>query len=101
MARNIKKLSKRAFVSFFWLGGFVISLFVGFVVGNNNSNLSKLDSKAKGVISDSNFVSSARADIPSACSGPGPSCACTSCGSCSGCGGGGGDGGGGGGGDGA
>lgn len=86
MSRKIKKLSKRAFVSFFWLGGFIISLFVGFVIGNNNSNLSKLDSKAKGVMSDSGLVSSARADVPGGDLGGGggggggaPSCACTTC----------------------
>jgi hypothetical protein len=83
MARTIKKITKRALVSSFVFGAFVITLLVRLFMGNHSHsiNLSKLGSEVKELTNDANMISSARADSPGSCVGGCTSCGCT----CPGC----------------
>ncbi len=62
MARKIKKITKRAVVSFFWLGAFAVSLFARFGAGDGSSNFFR-DKKTESSLNGPSFISSAHADI--------------------------------------
>lgn len=68
MSTAIKKTSKKIWYSLLFFGASGIALLLGFFVGGNHSNLSRLDSKAKEIFNDlDSTIPAAHADTPSAC----------------------------------
>jgi len=88
MSTAIKKTSKRIWYSLIFFGATGMALLLGFFVGGNNSNLSRLDSKAKEVFNNnSNLIfPAARADTPPPAGSDGCGSSGGGCGSDGGCG---------------